>query len=111
MFSSTVPAARLLHHAVPSQSPGVSTDPLVTFLTFFIFSITPDVVTLNEENKKNWESLSLGAKGHRHHSTAEWFTCVGSRNRPAWVWVLTPLRASCVTSAKSSDLPVLKYNK
>lgn len=45
---------------MPSQSPWGSTEPLVTFLTFFMFSITPDVVTLNEEKKQNnWENLGL----------------------------------------------------
>lgn len=58
-FSSTIPASRLLHHAVPSQSPWGSTEPLVTFLTFFMFSITPDVVTLNEGEKKTIGKISV----------------------------------------------------
>lgn len=91
---------------MPSQSPWGSTEPLVTFLTFFMFSITPDVVTLNEgEKKNNWENLSLEVKGHHHHGTAEWLGVLalepdrrGFQSRPC---------SSCVTSAKSYDLPVL----
>lgn len=41
---------RVLRHAAHSQSPWGSTEPLVTFLTFFMFSITPDVVTLRGNN-------------------------------------------------------------
>lgn len=37
---------------MPSHSPWGSTEPLVTFFTFFIFSITPDVVTLNRKESK-----------------------------------------------------------
>ncbi|EPY83326.1 hypothetical protein CB1_000576068 [Camelus ferus] len=48
-MSSASLASELLHHAVPSQSPCGSTEPLVTFLTFFMFSITPDVVTLSPD--------------------------------------------------------------
>lgn len=72
-------SSELLHHAVPSQSPWGSTKPLVTFLTFFIFSITPDVVTLNEE-ENNEENLSLTVKGHPHDRTG-----VGSGIRQTWV--------------------------
>lgn len=41
-----------LPHAEPSHSPWGAAEPLVTFLTFFIFSITPDVVTLNREKQR-----------------------------------------------------------
>ena len=51
------PASRELRHAGPSQSPWGSAEPLVTFLTFFTFSIAPDVVTLNE--KRATRSVSV----------------------------------------------------
>lgn len=82
---------------MPSQSPGGSTEPLVTFLTFFTFSITPDVVTLNEEKDKE-ENLSCEGKGHSQHSAG-----VGVNS--------DPLPASWVTLAKSSDFPVLPCDR
>lgn len=45
--------SRELRQAVPSQSPWGSTEPLVTFLTFFMFSITPDVVTTDSISKSS----------------------------------------------------------
>lgn len=46
--SLTACGPQLRCHAVPSQLPWGSTAPLLTFFTFFMFSITPDVVTLNK---------------------------------------------------------------
>lgn len=47
------PASSVLHHAAHSQLPWGSTEPLVTFLTFFMFSITPDVVTTDSISRSS----------------------------------------------------------
>ena len=107
MVSFDSAASELLHHALPSHSPCGSTEPLVTFLTFFIFSITPDVVTLNEG--KNEDNLSLKVKGRLHHST------VAARGKGCWLWNQThlgsnpdPLSACSVSLPESRDLSVLQ---
>lgn len=54
-----------LCHAVPSQSPWGSTAPLVTFLTFFMFSITPDVVTLKKKRSQDNQDPTINASRPR----------------------------------------------
>lgn len=48
-----------VHHAVLSHSPRGSAEPFTTFLTFFMPSITPEVVTLEEKEETSEENLML----------------------------------------------------
>lgn len=78
-------------HAVPSQLPWGSTAPLLTFFTFFMFSITPDVVTLNKT---------------RSQVSGDPEPIVGD-SRPRWEPGLPG--PSCVLLARSLDRSECKY--
>lgn len=62
-----------VHHAVLSHSPWGSAEPFTTFLTFFMPSITPEVVTLEEKGEaldiRPWTVKSISATAHIHQTT------------------------------------------
>lgn len=62
-----------VHHAMLSHSPWGSAEPFTTFLTFFMPSITPEVVTLEEKREASairpWTAKSISATAHTHQTT------------------------------------------